>query len=418
MVKSSVGRAVWPGRGREGLCGWPAGEAWAGRRPELLTLQPDPVGRAGPAALGRLRSGTRPARCPEPGVSVPRSPRPEMGSQTLPAWWGPRPGPRRPRRPHSPSSSSFSSPRSRFFCSRRSLLISWSMRAAAFSSSVKHQGQQLQVSEWAMVGASAGTRRHGPGPGEGTPPGRPGEGSWPPPRGASLFWGGSPPGTPDFPASGTERPAQRGLSAWHRRAGAGGGAQEGVEVQGSPPISRPARPALPNWLRVGAPGEGGLPSRKGPGHSQPPAAPAGPSFLILEKGVDSILPGPLTPPPGWPRAHPFFPSTEPIRRHHQKTNNDLFQKTVKARAPMYESSCYPPCADEQTEARSQEVTRQDSPDSGGRRTRQGWESAGPRAPSADQAALGRGCSFFLQIFAERLLRARQRTKGQNPGLPA
>lgn len=94
---------------------------------------------------------------------------------------------RRRRLPHSPSNSSFSSARSRFFCSSRILLISWSIRAAAFSSSVRHQGQQRQVSERAMVGASAGTRRHGPGRGEG---------SWQQPAGGRALRGGGHPQGP------------------------------------------------------------------------------------------------------------------------------------------------------------------------------------------------------------------------------
>lgn len=109
-------------------------------------------------------------------------------------------------------------------------------------------------------------------------------------EGTALFWG-SPPGTPDVPASGTGHPAQRGLSARHRRAEAGGGAREGVEAQGSPPISRPACLALPNWLRVGAPGEGGLPARKGRDLG---SASRSARWVLLPhsgEGVDSILPG-------------------------------------------------------------------------------------------------------------------------------
>lgn len=138
--------------------------------------------------------------------------------------------------------------------------------------------------------------------------------------------------------------------------------------------------------------------------------------------MDSILSGPMTPPPGWPQAHSFFPSSEPIRRDQQNANNDFFEKQRRPGAPIYGSSCYPPFAEEQTEAQSQEVTCRGSPGGCGR-TRWGWESAGPQALNAGQAALGRGHSFFLQTFIECLLCARHSSrhdreqKDKIPGLP-
>lgn len=281
-----------PGRGREGLSRRSRREGLGGLQrgahgslPPHTPRPPEPVGRAGPAAPEATSTAAPAPRGGRTRMSlclcllVPRRSRPGGGSgrHRVPV---PVPIPVPVRSPPcSPSSKSFSSPRSRFFCSRRILLISWSMRAAAFSSSVRHHGQQRQVSERAMAGVSAGTRPHGPGPrGRAPRPAGPGEGSWQWPVG-----GGAPLETPDVPALGTGRPERRGLSARHRRVGAGGGAREGVEAQGSPPISRPACPALPNWLRVGAPGEGGLPAREGPDRSLPPAAPAGSSFLILEE---------------------------------------------------------------------------------------------------------------------------------------
>lgn len=176
-------RAAWPGRGREGpaqtdgrMDGRP--RTRPGQAADLSSPLPSPdaAARAGRACWacrpGATSAPARALRGGWTGMSLRLGLLAQKrGSPTVPAGGGrvPVPVPARWHRPpHSPSNSSFSSARSRFFCSSRILLISWSMRAAAFSSSVRHQGQQRQVSEWAMVGASAGTRRHGPGRGEGS----------------------------------------------------------------------------------------------------------------------------------------------------------------------------------------------------------------------------------------------------------
>lgn len=216
-----------PGEAREPQPGAGAGRAgWACRpRGHLRWHMPrEAAGRPGPRATpwdqtwGSLRLSLLAQKW------VSSSPGPARGEHPHPRP-GPGPGAPPPCPPHSPSSNSFSSPRSRFFCSRRILLISWSIRAAAFSSSVRQQGQQRRVSERAMVGASAGTRRHGPGPGRaprpalGRAPGAGAQGL----AGGCFPWGVTP-GTPDVPASGTGGPALRGLSARLRRVGGRGGA--------------------------------------------------------------------------------------------------------------------------------------------------------------------------------------------------
>ena len=80
----------------------------------------------------------------------------------------------------------------------------------------------------------------------------------------------------------------------------------------------------------------------------------------------------------------------------------IFSKNSKgAGAPIYGSSCYPPCAEEQTEAQSQEVTCGGSPGGSGR-TRWGWESAGPQALNATRqpwaGAVPSSCKHLLSDY--------------------
>ena len=300
-----------PPEGREGL----GGRGWSspGCAAHSLPVTREPLGRAGPA---RQKPG-HPAKPPLllhtprrwPGCGTdgptahplglgagPQSTHPESGLPGCPARVA----------ADSPSSSSFSSPRSRFFSSRRILLISWSIRAADFSSSVRHQGQQRQVSERAMVGpqrAAGGIAPAPPSPPPGRHPGpaAPGRASDSRRQESPSSWGSPPPGNPGFPALGTRRPSSarpvRPGQGWRRRRGDAG---LGLPAH---PQTCPARPDRltavereVRWAPRGRAGRGGK--------AQPSAVwvCAGPPSSFWRRG-GPCPPGPLTPAP----AHPPLP---------------------------------------------------------------------------------------------------------------
>lgn len=203
-------------------------------------------------------------------------------------------------------------------------MISWSIRTADFSSSVRHQGQQRQVSERAMMQASAGTRRprHRPCPWGRAPRlgplwvGLPAAGvdgsprcGGRPPKGPPASW----PRVPGSPAPSSERPLcqvqEEEEEEEERRCGL-------RAPRPSPDLPGPARQVDGSRGRgeVGAPGEGGA-VREGPASCS-----LGLGLLPHSgEGVDLVLPGPLT----LALAPSLSPFCGPIRSSHQNSSNDL-----------------------------------------------------------------------------------------------